>query len=103
VGSELDIDDVAAQSPLAKRQLEELRKDANRYQWLRDVGDETWTPLGTRPNVNFTHGVDNAIDAAMKKQAGKPINKQQPVLGHAANGFICPWDSEGRVCSQNKK
>ena len=103
MGSELDLDDVAAQSPLAKRQLEELRKDAARYQWLRDVGDETWVPLGARSNTSFKYEVDNAIDAAMNKRAGKSINKQQPVLGHAANGFICPWDSEGRVCSQSKK
>jgi ABC-type phosphate transport system auxiliary subunit len=45
---------------------EELRKDAGRYRWLRDVGDETWIPLGKRPNVRFTHEIDAAIDKARK-------------------------------------
>ena len=33
--TELDLDDVAAQSELAKRQLAELRAYAERYRWLR--------------------------------------------------------------------
>lgn len=45
-----------------------LRKDAERYRWLRDVGDETWVPMGKRPGINFTHEIDQAIDAAIDKQ-----------------------------------
>jgi hypothetical protein len=36
MAAELDLDDVAAQSPLAKLELARLRKDAERYRWLRD-------------------------------------------------------------------
>lgn len=48
-------------------ELAELRKDAERYRWLRDVGDETWVPMGKRPGVNFTHEIDQAIDAAIAR------------------------------------
>jgi hypothetical protein len=50
-------------------ELAALRKDAERYRWLRDVGDETWVPMGKRPSVNFTHEIDQAIDAAIAKAA----------------------------------
>ena len=43
-----------------------LKADAERYRWLRDVGDATWTPLANRRRVNFTHEIDGYIDAAMK-------------------------------------
>ena len=36
MSTELDLDDVAAQSELAKRELDALRKDAERYRWLRN-------------------------------------------------------------------
>ncbi len=36
MSAELDLDDVAAQSELAKRELDALRKDAERYRWLRN-------------------------------------------------------------------
>ena len=41
-------------------------EDAERYKWLRDVGNANWTPLAKRPSFNFTHEVDAAIDAARK-------------------------------------
>jgi hypothetical protein len=42
-----------------------LRKDAERYRWLRDKGDSTWMAMGRRPGVKFTQEIDAAIDAAM--------------------------------------
>jgi len=50
-----------------ERELQEARKDAERYRWLRDVGNDTWIPLGKRPGVSFTHETDAAIDAARKE------------------------------------
>lgn len=36
-----------------------------RYLWLRDIGDNTWTPLAKRSQVNFTHEIDSIIDKAI--------------------------------------
>ena len=47
-------------------------KDTERYRWLRDIGDGTWTPMRRRefPGWGFGEGsaekIDAAIDAAMK-------------------------------------
>ena len=41
-------------------------EDAARYRWLRDVGDETWTPLRERPEFS-----EKAIDDARAKQEHK--------------------------------
>ena len=47
-------------------EVEALKRDAERYRWLRDIGDATWTPLRERmPSYN----VDSAIDAAMQEGA----------------------------------
>lgn len=48
------------------------QKDAARYRWLRDVGDESWEPLAKRgiPAAQ----IDAAIDSAIR---GKP-KEQQP-------------------------
>lgn len=49
--------------------LEAAEKDAARYRWLRDTGDETWIPLKSRlrgSNKAEAH-IDTAI-AAMKEQ-----------------------------------
>jgi hypothetical protein len=92
----------------------ETELDAIRFQWLADfavcmdaVADpdnfvQVWYDTASGSPV-IGRNLREAVDNAILRQTGKPINKQQPVLGHAANGFICPWDSEGRVCSQNKK
>lgn len=50
---------------------EEARKDARRYQWLRDKGDSTWTPLADLMPAG-AEGIDAAIDAAIKAQEAKP-------------------------------
>ncbi len=65
MSAELDLDDVAAQSELAKRELEALRRDAERYCWLRDVGDDTWSAFVTLPGVKSPIQIDQAIDAAI--------------------------------------
>lgn len=53
-----------------KQLLEAAEKDAARYQWLRDTGDETWVPLKSRlrgSNKAEAH-IDAAIAAARKEQ-----------------------------------
>lgn len=43
-------------------------RDAERYKWLRDVGDATWTPLRERYGYKSApEVVDAAIDAAMRQ------------------------------------
>lgn len=42
-----------------------LRKDAERYRWLRDTGDDTWMPLVNRDRYCTAASVDQAIDAAL--------------------------------------
>ena len=42
-----------------------MEDDAKRYQWLRDVGDETWPPFAKRAGLSVAK-IDAAIDAAMK-------------------------------------
>lgn len=48
-----------------RAQLAERDRDAERYRWLRDVGDNTWTPLMKRGPA-FAVNMDAAIDAAMR-------------------------------------
>lgn len=48
-----------------KRRIAKLEEDAARYQWLRDVGDETWPPFAKRAGLSVAK-IDAAIDAAMK-------------------------------------
>jgi septal ring factor EnvC (AmiA/AmiB activator) len=54
----------------ATRKLEEVRKNERRYIWLRDIGDDTWVPLAKRPQVLFTHQIDDAIDQAIEQGKG---------------------------------
>ena len=52
------------------QQAKSLRADAERYRWLRDVGDSTWVPLAKRINdppmtiAQVEAHIDAAIDAA---------------------------------------
>jgi len=45
--------------------VEGLRADAERYRWLRDVGDATWRPFGLRTGYSAATA-DAAIDAAIR-------------------------------------
>jgi hypothetical protein len=56
----------------AEAELEEVRQDAQRYRWLRDVGDATWRPFGLRHGCSATQA-DQAIDNAIAK-----INAEAP-------------------------
>jgi hypothetical protein len=51
-----------------RAELAEAKKDAERYRWLRDVGDAVWKPLGKRymDSCALPSDVDSAIDAAMR-------------------------------------
>lgn len=40
------------------------RLDAQRYRWLRDIGDKTWTPFSKRAGFSAEHA-DALIDAAI--------------------------------------
>ena len=63
-----------------QRELAQARQDAERYRWLRDVGDSTWCPLLEHSRLAFPHVPVNelpsmideiisaAIDAAMKEE-----------------------------------
>jgi hypothetical protein len=65
MSAELDLDDVAAQSPLAQSELAALRKDAGRYRWLRDDGSLTWVPFRSQWQMDAAR-CDAAIDAEMR-------------------------------------
>lgn len=55
------------QSPRQLRmQIHRLWKDAERYRWLRDMGDGTWMPL-VKLLGNSSHEIDEAIDQAREK------------------------------------
>jgi hypothetical protein len=43
--------------------LRAAEADAERYRWMRDVGDETWRPMAARV-AEGAQGIDAAIDAA---------------------------------------
>jgi hypothetical protein len=45
-------------------EVERLRADAGRYRWMRDVGDQTWTPMARRV-PDGAKGIDAAIDAVI--------------------------------------
>lgn len=45
---------------------ETLRKDAERYRWLRDTGSNTWVPFTEQWKMDAKH-CDAAIDAEMNK------------------------------------
>lgn len=52
---------------------DEYKRDAERYWWLRDVGDSTWRPLVARSRLAFPHVpqhelapmIDEIINAAI--------------------------------------
>lgn len=70
MGAELDLDDVAAQSRLAQAQLAALRKEAERYRWLRD--GHNWPAAFSRcdaPEPLRGVHLDAEIDAAMASPA----------------------------------
>lgn len=46
--------------------IDEMKRDAARYRWLRDVGDATWQPFALREGYS-AEMADEAIDAAMLK------------------------------------
>lgn len=50
-------------------EAERLRVNADRYEWLRDVGDATWRPFGIRENYS-TSQADAAVDQARLAQKG---------------------------------
>lgn len=56
--------DAAAEIDRLRAECEALRKDAERYRWLRDIGDRTWTALANRRGLNAA-AIDSAIDRAM--------------------------------------
>lgn len=48
----------------------EAGRDAERYRWLRDIGDETWTPFvihGMQTAKSVDAWIDAAIAAAKEK------------------------------------
>lgn len=47
---------------------EKYRKDAQRYRWLRDVGNATWRPFGIRAGYSADMA-DSAIDEAITPNA----------------------------------
>lgn len=49
----------------AQQKIDSLRRDTERYRWLRDVGDSTWEPMAKRVPEGAA-GIDAAIDAAME-------------------------------------
>jgi hypothetical protein len=61
MAAELDLDDVAAQSPLAKLELARLRKDAERYRKLR-AGNYSHD-LARHILNDMPDGIDAAVDA----------------------------------------
>lgn len=54
--------------PSAPRAEAVEAKDAQRYRWLRDVGDATWRPFGIREGYSAAQA-DAAIDAAIAQGA----------------------------------
>lgn len=59
--------DAKSQIDALKAERDALRKDAERYRWLRDVGDATWRPFGIREGYSAEQA-DAAIDAALAKE-----------------------------------
>jgi len=51
----------------ARIKVELLRPDAERYRWLRDAGNWSWSPLGKRFGIDGGD-IDAAINAAMAKE-----------------------------------
>ena len=62
-----DVQRAQARAESAERSLEEARKDAERYRWLRDTGDATWRPFGIREGCSAAQA-DAAIDSAIEAE-----------------------------------
>ena len=58
---------VIAEAASTLRELEALRKDAERYRWLRDKGSNTWVPFTGQWKMDAEH-CDAAIDNEMATQ-----------------------------------
>lgn len=61
---------MAAQSPLAQKELEALRKDAERYRWLRNRSPMPLLQIAwgaSKEACAIGGDCDAAIDAAMKE------------------------------------
>ena len=67
MGSQLDLDDLTERHPGARADLETLRKDAERYRWLRkmDITHEYGITNGDMSECPTGDDADAAIDAAM--------------------------------------
>lgn len=52
-----------------KAERDALKGDAERYRWLRDIGDETWPPFSKRAGCTGPL-IDKAIDAAIRASEG---------------------------------
>lgn len=66
------VEGLRVQAETAEAECAEFRKDAERYRWLRDVGDNTWEPFCKRPHP-FDYNVDAAIDAAIERGDKKRV------------------------------
>lgn len=70
MGTQLDLDDVAAGHPLAQQELAELRKDAERYRWLKYDGDRNNSSYIARPlgvhGLGFRLYTHDALDAEIE-------------------------------------
>lgn len=64
MGKELDIDDVAAQSPKAMRELTELRQGFERYEVARRMNPQAWQ-AAWQLNVTTGKPFDEIIDQLM--------------------------------------
>ncbi len=62
--TEAKLDEMLA---LKSDELDALRKDAERYRWLRDKGSNTWAPFTGQWKMNAEH-CDAAIDNEMANQ-----------------------------------
>jgi hypothetical protein len=49
---------------ITEKHFHKLQKEAARYRWLRDIGDETWTPIKKNWN-GTTDALDREIDKCM--------------------------------------
>lgn len=44
-----------------------MQRDAERYRWLRDIGDDTWTALAKRYLGINSALIDSMVDVAIEK------------------------------------
>jgi hypothetical protein len=71
-----DVAEAVDREMALRAENEALRRDAERYLWLRDVGDETWKPLIERARRAFPHVplqevpsmVDEILNGAIERE-----------------------------------